>query len=52
MTTTVTVEAHCDEKTEVVVDHSNRLVVIQDGQKYSVHVYDDQKVVVFERPKE
>ena len=57
MTTTVTVEAHCDEKTEVVIvkhtDNENKeILTIQDGEKWDSVVYDDISINVMERPKQ
>ena len=55
MTTTVTVEAHCDDKTEVQVKtesaNTGQTETLQDGDKHVVHVYDDVKVTVQETPK-
>lgn len=52
MTTTVKITACCNNKTEVVVESSDRKVVLQDGQELTVYVYDNQRVVVREQPKQ
>ena len=56
MTTTVTVEAHCNDKTEVSIieesEHSGQGCVIQDGESKTIHVYDDMKVTVKEVAKD
>ncbi|HZX69752.1 MAG TPA: hypothetical protein VFE77_02955 [Rhodanobacter sp.] len=58
MTTTVIVEAHCGENTEVLVTGGdlNKFepdfqYVIFDGQKVTVYVHDTVVVGVYERPK-
>ena len=56
MTTTVTVEAHCDEKKEVHIDicedpcneNANHKKVLQNGDKHVLHVYDNKSVTVAE----
>lgn len=56
MTTTVTVEAHCDEKKEVHIDicedpcnqNANHKKVLQNGDKHSLVVYDNKSVTVRE----
>lgn len=56
MTTTVTVEAHCDEKNEVHIDicedpcnqNANHKKVLQNGDKHSLVVYDNKSVTVRE----
>lgn len=56
MTTTVTVEAHCDEKKEVHIDicedpcnqNANHKKVLQNGDKHSLVVYDNKSVTVME----
>jgi len=54
MTTNVTVEAHCDDETEVVIDVTNETVgeqsILKDGESKTVYVYDDLVVAVSERP--
>ncbi len=57
MTTTVTVEAHCRDGVEVVVNIENdrcsdvKEVVLQNGEKYQSVVYDDKAITVRERLK-
>jgi len=57
MTTTVTVEVHCPEGVEVVVNIENdpcsdiKEVVIQNGEKYQSVVYDNKAITVCERLK-
>lgn len=60
MTTTVTIEAHCNpEKTEVEINYSdNKKVmgtthqtIIQDGESHEIHVCDEFSVTVRERTK-
>ena len=55
MTTTVTVQAHCSENTEVVVMLSSNddvdTTVLQDGQSIERYIYDDRAIVVRERGK-
>lgn len=57
MTTTVTIEAHCDpETTRVDVqitdgENASQTVSIEDGETHSCVVYDDVKVTVSEVKK-
>lgn len=55
MTTTVTVQAHCSEKTEVVVTvesgAGDEQLILQDGQSVERYVYDDRVIWVRERGK-
>ena len=59
MTTTVTVEAHCDANTEVLVTENNmgtyggdlREVVLQNGDRFVTHTYSNKSVTVKERAK-
>lgn len=59
MTTTVTVEAHCDAKTTLVrveMDgagnaYSEPVVYLEDGEKREFHVYDDRIILVCEMPR-
>lgn len=56
MTTTVTIHAHCNADTEVVIKTVGDLrrekdVVIQDGESHSCYVYDDRTVTVCEVKK-
>lgn len=60
MTSTVTVEAHCSLDKEVVIDlldigdakdTLNQTIVIQDGEKHVVHVYDTRFVRISEVEK-
>jgi hypothetical protein len=62
MTTTVKVEAHCASSVEVVVEiHDDSLpggvdvpperLVLQDGESIEPYVYDNRRIVVYERPK-
>lgn len=56
MTTTVTIQAHCDDKKEVHIDicedpcneSSNHKKVLQNGQQHSLVVYDNKSVTVRE----
>lgn len=56
MTTTVTVQAHCDSKKEVHIEIANdpcheagnHTKVLQDGEQHSLVVYDDKSVIVKE----
>lgn len=55
MTTSVTVSAHCDDKTEVSVivgGNEDEDTTLQNGQEQTFYVYDDRVVVVLEVPKE
>jgi len=57
MTTTVTVEAHCADTTEVQITISNDgtaaddAIIIQNGEKRVVYVHDLKSVHVQEVPK-
>lgn len=57
MTTTVIVEAHCDPRTtEVSVLRSDgqgndKTDIVQDGQRWTGHVYDNWQITVSEVPK-
>lgn len=59
MTTTVTVQAHCSEKTEVVVTvaegkagkEGDEVLILQDGQSIEKYVYEDRMILVRERGK-
>ena len=55
MTTTVKIEAHCNEKTEVKIElqdnDSMELFTLQDGEAKELHVYDDKVVTIQESPK-
>lgn len=53
MTTTVTVEAHCVSEKEVHIEikencDSSTKVVLQNGDKYVLYVYDNKSVTVTE----
>ncbi|QDT94304.1 hypothetical protein [Gimesia algae] len=53
MTTTVTVEAHCDynsTQVEIVLQDGTK-TIIQDGQSHELHVHDDRSVTVREIDK-
>jgi hypothetical protein len=56
MTTTVLIQAHCPKTHEVLVE-LKRLglpteeYTVQDGDKLTVHVYDDREVTISEIPK-
>jgi len=62
MTTTVKVEAHCDDNTEVIVsvtdysintDNANfEDVVMQDGESVDFYVYDNREITIKEIEKE
>jgi len=59
MTTTVTVEAHCDPSTTKVKIQTNdtegnpqRDVFINDGEDYQAVVYDGRTLTISEIPKE
>lgn len=55
MTTTITVQAHCDADTEVAISvadkHGEAPHVLQDGEETTVYVYDERSVTVQERAK-
>jgi hypothetical protein len=56
MTTKVIVEAHCPKTHEVLVNinksgNTTEEYTVQDGDKLTLHVYDDREVVVSEVPK-
>lgn len=61
MTTTVTVQACCDDKTEVLIELVGRNefeedtligeTTIQNGQTHTLHVYGNRHVTVREVPK-
>lgn len=60
MTTKVTVEAHCDDKTEVqfgitttehAFDNPIEVVTLQDGESAEKYVYDNRIAIVQERRK-
>ena len=57
MTTTVTVNAHCDPKTtkvEVQVldgDNDGQNIYLEDGESADYHAYDNRQIVVGEVPK-
>jgi len=56
MTTMVTVRACCNSATtEVVVtettENTKDMTVLQDGESYTVNVWDDRQVIVQERTK-
>lgn len=57
MTTTVTVNAHCDsEKTKVEVqlldgERDGQNIYIEDGESQDFHAFDDRKIIVSEVPK-
>jgi hypothetical protein len=52
MTTTVTIEAHCDARTkQVEVSLSGTALTLEDGDSYSCAVYDDLQVSVREIEK-
>lgn len=51
MTTNVIVQAHCDEKTEVVVKETDSPdTVLKDGESGEFVIYDNIEVSVKERP--
>lgn len=53
MTTKVTVEAHCNDATEVrVACNGDPEVVMQNGESVQFYVYDDRMVSVREVPKQ
>lgn len=56
MTTTVIVEAHCDDKTEVSIvrgsENTGESYVLQDGETKELYVYDDFQITVREVPKQ
>ena len=53
MTTSVVVEAHCNERTQVRIRRSDGQpdTVIHDGQRREFFVHDDVTVAVREEPK-
>ena len=57
MTTTVTVNAHCDPKTTKVEvqtldgDNDGQNVYLEDGESADFHAYDNRQIVVGEVPK-
>lgn len=51
MTTTVTVEAHCNEDVQVRISRGgDEAVILKDGEKWQNAVYDDVAVHVCEEP--
>ncbi len=56
MTTTVTVQASCNEKTVVLIsersDNGVEKHYLEDGEKQNFTVYDEKEITVMEVPKE
>ena len=56
MTTKVTIEAHCNEKTEVNIsmatENTGENIRLQDGESRDFYVYDDREIAVKEVSKE
>lgn len=51
MTTTVTVEAHCGIEKEVhieIKENGDSTKILENGEKYVLHVYDNKSVTVKE----
>lgn len=57
MTTTVKVEAHCSTSVQVRIqeidgDRGPVETVIQDGETYENHVYDNKEIIIKEEQKD